>query len=393
MSSELLKYLRDMRFWIPLLVLLGFEGFLQSGLYKYALRPESYAENVNRNVGFVAGSDLKPNVLILGTSVAYQGINMPLLTEELEGSGLRVMSAASQGALLITQHSIYRYLDEHIPSVKLIVHVSETTFPWTARHLLDESNRSMLAQFPRTQVLPLLDDYDFHLKQGDYSFLLLRSITYRKDLRDFALDPASRFKRLGRKYDREGAYDSPWGHANSYDYSIAAYNASNLKECIENARAKTDFNDENGNPITDADHKQALFVTCEIGLRDPINRPGAEQWNRLFFKRLRLFHDEVRADGRVMLTVFPPYSNLIPDLNKDDRLETWDAGLAAIYGDEPFHMADLRRSLDGPDNNALYYDTIHLNRAGSARFTKAFAEMLKARAPELLTEAAPDTDD
>ena len=186
MSSELLKYLRDARFYVPVLVLVGFELFLQSGLYKYALRPESYAENVNRNVDFVADSKLDPNVLVLGTSVAYQGLNMPLLAEELEGSGLRVMSAASQGALLITQHSIYRYLKNDLPSVKLVVHVSETTFPWTARHLLDESNRSMLAQFPRRQVWPLLKNYDFHLKHEDYSFLTLASIAYRKDLRDFA---------------------------------------------------------------------------------------------------------------------------------------------------------------------------------------------------------------
>lgn len=394
MSDELKKFLRDPRFLVPLAVLIGFELFLQTGLYQYALRPESYAENINRNVNFVSDSEVEPNVLVLGTSVAYQGLNMRLLNEELDGSGLRVLSAASQGALLVTQHSAYRYLKEELPSVKLIVHVSETTFPWTARHVLDASNRSMLTQFPRAQVFPLLAAYDYHLTLRDRTFLLLRSVSYQKDLRDFVLNPAARIKRLGKKY-RNPVYPSPYGHENDYEFKISAYGAKTLDECVKAAKTGIPETDASGRKVTDRDHRRALKITCEIGLRDPINRPGAEQWNRLFFHRLELMHDEIRGDGRRILTVFPPYSNLIPDLNRDDRLRTWRENLREIYGDDSYQIADLRRSLDGPDNGDLFYDTIHLNREGAARFTKAFAAMLRARAVGLVngTPAQPAAAD
>ncbi len=390
MNNELKKFLRDPRFLVPLFVLVGFEGFLQTPVYKFLLRPESYAENVNRNVGFVERSTLQPNVLVLGTSVAYQGLNMPLLGQELAPRDLRVLSGASQGALLITQHSIYRYLREKLPSVRLVVHVSETTFPWTARHLLDASNRSMLAQFPRRQVVPLLFDYDFHLTQNDRTYLLIRSVTYQNDLRDFVLNPLERIKQLGRKY-RQPVYASEWGHENRHRFRLSAYGARDLQECLDFAKKGIPEKDAAGNQVTDKDHRQALIVTCEIGLRDPINRPGAAQWNELFFKQLKLFHDEVRADGRQVLTVFPPYSSLIPDLNRDDRLNIWRKGLQTIYGNRPFYTADLRRSLDGPDNGDLFYDTIHLNREGALRFTRAFAEMLSRRAPAILGGTDPGT--
>ena len=106
--KELKKYLIDIRFLIPAGFLLFFELFMQSGLYKYMLKPKSYAANITNIVNTVTKSKIKPNVLILGTSVAYQGINLPHLNSLLEKDGLVVQSGATEGAMLITQHLIFK---------------------------------------------------------------------------------------------------------------------------------------------------------------------------------------------------------------------------------------------------------------------------------------------
>ena len=106
--TELKKFLKDPVFYVPVLFLLGLELFLQTPLYRKILEPNSYAENVNRITEIMKTSPVEPNVLILGTSVAYQGVNMPLLNKLMEKDGIVVQNGASQGAMLETQHSIYR---------------------------------------------------------------------------------------------------------------------------------------------------------------------------------------------------------------------------------------------------------------------------------------------
>lgn len=372
--KTLLSYITDARFYIPFGLVVFLEVITQSGLYKHVLQPSSYADNVNRIVQTINESPLEANTLILGTSVAYQGINPPLLNQTLSGSGLIVQSGACEGALLETQHLIYKSVKGRFKNLKYVVHVAEVTFPWTARPTIDEANRGMVAQFPRSVYIPLLRDYEFQIRPTDYTFFLFGTITYQRDFRDFVLDPLDRIKGLGRKRKKA---QSDFVYVNSIPYGMDVYPAKDLQECIEVASLRKgpipEVNAE-GVRITDRHHREAVLRTCEVGKRDPFSAPGGRVWNELFFHRLKRFYGEIQADGVQIITVFAPYSDLVSHLNADARRETWEKELST-YQNIP--LIDLRRSLDKPEQRKFFYDTIHLNKNGANAFTEVLAKELR----------------
>ncbi|MBE7440669.1 MAG: hypothetical protein HS115_19655 [Spirochaetales bacterium] len=363
---------RDTRLLIPLAFFLCWEGCLQLGLYAPLLRPRSYAGNVERIMRTIKGSKLQPDLLILGTSVAYQGVNVELLNQLLEKEGLVVQSAASEGAILVTQHSLYRELAPHLKNLRGIIHVTELTFPWTARRLIDPSNRSMVAQINRFRAFELLERHEFRLSAQDRAFLLIRSITYQQDIREFVTNPLRRFKELGKI--REGAHPD-FAYINREKFRLSAYPANDLGECMDVAtKGVKEFN-EAGQRITDNHHRQAVWRTCEVAVRDPLTQSGYSQWNALFFRQMARIHQDAHERNHQVFTVLPPYSDLIPGLNADWRLEHWQEGLKSVPGTPV--LIDLRGSLDGPQNRDYYYDTIHLNEEGSIRFTRALAHSIR----------------
>ena len=368
----LFLYLRDARFYVPVAVLVLVELFMQFG-YRELLDPQSYADNINRITSTVKRSVLKPDLLVLGTSVAYQGIQVRALNERLKPLGITAQSGACQGAKLMTQHAIYRALRPDLPKLKYVVLVSEVSFPWTARRHIDEPNLSMVSQLPRRVAYGIAADYGMKLSFQEHLYLNVRSITYRRDLRAFALAPLKRLKRLHRR-NREPP--SPFVYENREVFRISAYRARTIEECMASARSGIPERDERGNRVTDRHHRNAVLQTCAVGRDDPMSHPGGPQWTKLFFNRLALMHAEIRRDGRIPIVVFMPYSDLIRDLNADLRLTVWKESLRRMYGHDDYQLLDLRRSLDGPGNGDYYYDTIHLNSYGAARFTEILAGRL-----------------
>lgn len=368
--KNVFQILKDPRIFIPVAFLLGFELFLQSGLYTKLMQPRSYADNVSRIIR-LGGIGRDPNVLILGTSVAYQGIHMPQLNRLLAPEGLIVESGACEGAKLETQHLIMRELLKRMPHVKTIVHVVEASHPGTARHHQDLANRAMAAQFSRMEALDVLRRHKLRLEPSDYTYFFIRSLTYQKDLRDFVLDPLDRFKGIGRRAKEEipgQLYENP------HKYRLSAYPAKNVKECIE--RAESADIEKMGRDVTDKHHRNAVRLTCQIVLWDPLSGPGNDQWTHLFFDRLGVVYNEIAERKIRIVVVFSPYSDILTDLNAEYRMQAWRNGLARVAPQGRYTTVDLRKVLDGPNNADYYYDTIHLNRYGAERFTEEFARAL-----------------
>lgn len=381
MSSELWKFLKSPVFYIPAGFVLSLELFLQTGLYRPVLKPESFAFNVNRIRTVVKGTSYKPNVLILGTSVAYQGLLVPDLNKAAGNSGLRFQSAATQAAMVETQHAILRDLAPAMPEVRWIIHVAEVNFPYQSRHKIEPANRSMLAQFPRAETLQLLREHQFTLTPRDYAFFYVRTLTYQSDMRDFFLNPLRRLKSLARQRKKEVP---DVVYLNQNRYAISAY-GHNPEECEKNAISGVPFIGPDGKQVTDEPHRTAVLDTCRMALDDPRAKPGENTWKTLFFLRLKNLHAEARKHNLRLVTVFAPYSEMVTPARDPDRIRVWQEELAK----EGFYpsIIDLRTSLDGPDNLDLFYDTIHLNRRGAERFTGIFytavEQFLRKEDPEL----------
>lgn len=382
---ELWKYLKDPRFIVPAAAVLLFELVLRTGVYERALEPNSYAANVRNIMHTAETTRLEPNVLILGTSVPYQGVQLPYLNELLADTGLVVQSGACQGCMIETQYMLYRQLKEKYPRLKAVVHVGETALAWKARYESDVANRSMLARFPASEVIPLQHRLGYRLQPWDYAYYFVKTFSLQADLRDLLLSPLKRIKSIGR-YERKRLDD--YAYVNEHEYAISAFGADDLQECVqETARPRPELVEAG---LTDRHHQNATLQTCQIALWEKGAPPtGGPQWNELFFDRLDKFYDEIYADGRLTVTVFPPYSDLVDHLNEDKRKAVWERNLAEIHGDRPYFLLDMRRSLDGPNNQDYYYDLLHLNAEGARRWTEQIARELRALAPVILSQADP----
>jgi len=380
--QELWKYLKDARFFVPVLAVILFELLLRAGLYEEAIEPNSYAANIRNILRTAETTKLEPNVLILGTSVPYQGVNLPYLNELLADTGLVVQSGACQGCMLETQYMLYRQLKDDYPEAKAVLHVGETALAWKARYETDVANRSMLARFPAGEVIELEHRLKFELEPWDYAFYYSKTLSLQADIRDFFLSPLNRIKSITRS--RRKRLDD-YAYVNQHEYAISAFGADDLQECVaKTARPRPELIEAN---LTDRHHQNATLQTCRIALIEKGRSiPGAAQWAELFFYRLDHFYDEIYDDGRIAITVFPPYSDLVDHLNEDRRKDVWERNLAEIHGDRPYRLIDMRRSLDGPDNQDLYYDLLHLNAEGARRWTEQIAAELRPLAPQILAQ-------
>lgn len=369
--KAIVSILKDPRIYVPIGFLVLFELFMQTGLYRGLMQPRSYADNVNRILK-LAGTTRDPSALIIGTSVAYQGVQVPYLNQLLEKDGIVVESGACEGAKLETQHLIMRALLARMPNVKTVIHFVEASHPSTARDHQDLANRSMVAQFPRSETLHVLHGHNYHLTYSDYLFFYIRTLTYQKDFRDFVLDPLDRFKGIGR---RRREVNAGIVYENKYDYKLSAFPAKNAQECIESSM-KADIA-AMGKGVTDEHHRKAVLQTCQLVVQDPLNGPGHAQWAALYFKRLQFTYKDITDRGIKVIVVFTPYAQLIQDLNAEYRMKVWNEGLSSAVAPENLKTIDLRHALDGPNNSDYYYDTIHLNRQGATLLTESLAEKLR----------------
>ena len=114
------------------------------------------------------------------------------------------------------------------------------------------------------------------------------------------------------------------------------------------------------------------------------------QWRDLYFHRLNEMYSEIYADGRHIITIIPPYSDLIQHANTDERIDRWEKKVAEISGDHPYAFVDMRRSLnsfDSPEGRKYFYDVLHLNAEGSQVWTDRIAERLAKLQPLILHTA------
>ena len=391
--QRLLKYISDVRVLTPFLVIVLLELFLQSGIYgRWMLEKNSYADQIRRSLRVIRNSPVEPNVLILGTSVAYQGIHLPLMNRLLEenNTGLVVQSAACEGCMMQTQYMLYKTLHEEFPKLRTIVHVLDATLDQKSRYESDQPNLSMLAQLPRGRSLAVLDEMRFDVGFNEYAYFYLRTMTFRADLRDFVLSPAGRIRNITERLrdDEQQLYT----YVNDYQYAIDAFSKKgDLLTCAKNALAgvndegqvvpKRPDDSEDVQPdvqyLTDRHHRNAAELTCAIAHHEKTQKfAGARQWQNLFFERLDTMYDGIDAGGFHIVTIYAPYSDLIGHIIRDERKAYWDEEIAKIHGDRPYLTLDTRRSLgdfDDPRSRRYFYDVLHLNGPGARQWTRHLA--------------------
>ncbi len=356
---------------IVLFVLIFIELLFRWGLYTPYLKRNSYAANINlvTNQVTLAKKDLEPDVLILGTSIAFEGISLRLLNEELKSKNTKVQSIAVRASELVVQHAVLKKYLESFPKVKVLVHIIEPGMAWVDKDELTEPTLSMLSEVDPIQSFRYIKDFEYKPIGSDYLFLALKTVAYRKDISDFIVNPQDRLKALARKKPEEDAY--PFVYENPQLESIEGYGLQGLEDCVSRLPGENRI-PENSNP----DHKRMVYETCVVSFSIPRDPSKTDRTER-YFRRLKKNYTLLQDRNIKIINVFAPYSNLLRAYSPKERMQVWREGLQEALGDKQVLDAiDMQDSLGSGDNGQYCYDMIHLNKKGMELFTKRLAEEL-----------------
>jgi hypothetical protein len=389
--TEFNKFYKDKRFYIPIIVLIGFELFFQlfAGFYKPYLKKKSYAANVTQIIGHITEKKQEhdPDILLIGTSVAYQGLSLPVLQEKIKDTGYKIQSVAIPGSELIVQSLAVEEVLKEFKNVKLVIYVGEITMPWVSKTDLTLPTLAMINEFDKLDAIRKVIEFDYESGKGlgfllhydDWAYLLFKSIAYRRDLNDFIVDPGKRLKYISRRNANP--------NLNFYEYDndktekMSDYNISNLENCMTKTHPTN-----NNDPIpttSNPDHKRAIFDTCWVAKYSTASQVRTPE-TELYFKRLSYIYSHIREKDIKIINIFAPYSNIIDNqLGGAGRVQVWKEELAKINPPNPV-VVDFRNIFDGKNGDEYCYDVIHLNHNGAVLFSESLGEYLKNNLNELI---------
>lgn len=376
-----MSFYKDKRFYIPLIVVLCFEFLLQMGIYSPLLKKNSYAANVKRITNHVLDKQSvhDPDILILGTSVAYQGLSVKILNQKLQSKGYKVQSVAIPGSEVIVQHIISEKILDKMKKVKLVIHINEVTTPWVQQKEFMLPTLAMISEFGHHQVLPKIFQYKYNYKIDDLGYVLIKSIAYRRDMRDFILDFPERMKYLSRKYRNPN--NEIADYENSTLESISMYNISfgDIEGCIKKTTLTNNESIPTGSNLF---HKKAIFDTCELSKNTTSESKKTEATNA-YFHRLKLMYDLYKSKNIQILNVLAPYSNIVTKLGGQERITLWKSELTKLNQNQT-HIIDLQEILKDKNDGEYFFDVIHMNQRGMIEFSNVLGDYLNQNIEKIL---------
>jgi len=374
--KELKAFLLDKRLLLALGVILFVEILFQSGVYKPLLKKNSYAANINRVTEHVLNNrkTLDPDILIVGTSVAFEGLSVRILNEQLQDKGWKVQSIAIRGSELVVQHRILeKYLDE-FKNVKYVLHILEPGMAWVDRTETIDPTLAMLSELGNFRAISLIKEFEYTPDRSSYLYLALKTVTYRKDLGDLFINFNERMKAISRRNKSPNL--NPWDYENETIESLGPYQIENIEDCLTKTNPGSKF------PLpkeSNADHKRMIFETCTVANSVPKSSKETENTER-YFRRLQKMYELIGKRNIHIIDIFAPYSNAIRTFNDSDRTAVWEKGLGfALAPYQKLDQIDMQDSLGKGDNGKYCFDLIHLNRSGMENFSLALSKELAAR--------------
>ncbi len=365
--DALKDFLRDKSFLFAIAFILLTEIFMQIGCYKPFQKKTSYAQSVNRITDSAVKSIpiLKPNILIIGTSIAYEGISAKRLNEKIKSKGLIAQSIAIPGSELIVQELALRKFLKANPDLKYIIHVNEMHLPWVDRRTLIDSSLAMVTELNRWETLSKLDEDRYVVSWKDYIYLFVRWVAYRHDIADLILKPEKRWKEFCKEIKRDKG--NHYIYTNEYKQSLTPYQFSSVTECLVKTIPGTSIPEG-----SDRHHLDALHKTCKL-VDETKFTLEANELTDLFKLRLSNFYKFIADQKIKIINVYPPVNHHLDLKDNDLRREFWEKEFSASMINQKFDLSNVIPTIN---NEAYYYDLIHLNEKGMEIFTDALADSL-----------------
>jgi hypothetical protein len=365
--KEYFLFLKDKSVISALVILLLFEIFLQAGFYKNFLKKNSYASNVNRITDHALDkqSEIDPDILIVGTSLAYEGLSIKALNETLKPLNLKAQTIAIPGAELIVQGLALEKVLSKFKRVKYIIHVNEIEMPWTLGIVFSQATLSMASELDRKRAIERLYEDEYKIGVEELTYIILRFWAYRKDIGEFILNPEKRIKDIGKS--KKSLKENLYTYENNYIESLNLYKFQDLKECLK--ITKNNVNIPLGsNPF----HREAIFKTCKLAEESVLSLEENES-TKLYHRRLDNFYKILKERNIEVINVFPPISEYLGNFQYGARVLFWKEKYKDVLGEK---IIDLTQAIPKENNESYFYDIVHVNKTGMTVFTEKLSESL-----------------
>jgi hypothetical protein len=372
--KEYSKFFKDKSILAALFIILLLETSMQFGCYKIFQKKNSYAYSVNKITDHAINhkADLDPDILILGSSIAYEGISSQILNDKLKPLNLKAQSIAISGSELIVQELALEKALKTFKNVKYIIHVNDVQFPWIDYSKLSDATLSMISELDRVNALLNILEYEYEFSYPEISFVLFRFISYRRDIGDFILNPDKRIKDIGKR--KKETSTTAYNYENSYLESLSLYSFKSLDECVQVTLASSPT-PTLSNPF----HKDAIYRTCKLASSAKLSILENEN-TKLYYKRLTHLYAYIRKNNIKIINVFAPLPTHLDEKDYPERIKFWKTNFKDILGER---VLDLSTSLPVDSNAEYYYDLAHMNKKGMEAFSEILAKELLKEIPLL----------
>jgi hypothetical protein len=364
--QSLLQFLKLKPVWYTFFFFISLEIVLQTGFYQFLYTKKSYAYNVVHVKNSVIHNQLEfgTNALIVGTSIAYEGLDIKQLNEKLKSKNLKFQSIAIPGSELIVQKMVLKEILDQNPNIKLIVHINDIQMPWIDRIKPIEATLSMISDFRIIDKIKNIKEDEYQMELKDWAFLLVKTFSIRNDLSDLIISPLRRIK---EKIKNQKNFNLNYPYTNTYTPSIALYNSNNVSDCVQKSSPTQPI------PIgSDQYHRDAVFRTCSL-VNDIKLETTRNQSTEIYKKRLNNLYHLIKNQNIRFIQIYPPVSKIMDWDDYQNRKNFWENEFKEIMSYERY---DLSNIFPEESNELYYYDIIHLNKDGMLIFTEKLSELI-----------------
>jgi hypothetical protein len=363
----IIEFFLDKSILSALLIILSLESMMQLGCYRPFLKKNSYASTVNHisDTSISSLKTLKPNTLIIGTSIAYEGVSLEILNEEMKSKKVVVQSIAIPGSELIVQDLALQKIFSQENSIQTIIHINDLQMPWIDREKLLDATLAMVTEFDRSKVLQRIKLDKYTTTWKDYSFLFSRFVAYKKDIGDFILKPDKRLKDIQKELRKKELFF--YSYDNKYEESLSLYKINSLQDCINKTKPGSTIPEG-----SNAYHMDAIYRTCTLALGKELTSEK-NKFTELYKLRLNNLYETIHSKNLRIIHIYPPVPLMMENQKYSQRIDFWEKEYADILSEIRINLSD---TIPEQNNSDYYYDMVHLNRKGKELFTKKLAQKL-----------------
>ncbi|MBK7055908.1 MAG: SGNH/GDSL hydrolase family protein [Leptospiraceae bacterium] len=311
-------------------------------------------------------SEIDPDILIVGTSLAYEGLSLRTLNETLKPLNLKAQTIAIPGAELIVQGLALEKVLSKFKRVKYIIHVNEIEMPWTLGIVFSQATLSMASELDRKRAIERFYEDEYKIGFEELSYIILRLWAYRKDIGEFILNPEKRIKDIGKS--RKAFKENLYSYENIYTESLSLYKFKDLKECLKITKDNTNIALDS-NPF----HREAIFKTCKLAGESVLTLEENES-TKLYRRRLDNFYKILKKRNIKVINVFPPISEYLGNFQYGARVLFWKEKYKDVLGEK---IIDLTLAIPKENNETYFYDIVHVNKKGMTVFTEKLSDSLR----------------